>query len=268
MTAGEPQMLGVGDGPRRRSIAYRHLPPAKAGGAGILWLIGLKSDMESTKATALAAWAEQRGLGYTRFDYSGHGRSGGRFEDATIGDWLEEAEAVFSRVTAGPQILVGSSTGAHVALVLLRGLLEKNPRAAERIKGLVLIAPAWDVSELIWRELPPHAKACVMEKGVWSRPSPYDPAGYPITRRFIEEGRRHLLAGATFDPGRRIDVLQGLKDTDVPPAHARALKGVLGGDWLHITGVPDGDHRLAREEDLQQLFRLIDGQLKTRSARS
>ena len=219
--------------------------------------------MESTKATALAAWAEERGLGCTRFDYSGHGQSGGRFEDATIGDWLEEAAAIFTRVTQGPQILVGSSTGAHVALVLLRDLMKKDPRAAERIKGLVLIAPAWDVSELIWRELPERAKADVMEKGVWVRPSPYDPAGYPITRRFIEDGRKNVLAGGTFDPGRRIDVLQGLQDKDVPPAHARALGSVLAGDWLHITEVPDADHRLAREEDLQRLYGLIEGQLAT-----
>lgn len=219
--------------------------------------------MESTKATALAAWAEERGLGCTRFDYSGHGQSGGRFEDATIGDWLEEAAAIFTRVTQGPQILVGSSTGAHVALVLLRDLMKKDPRAAKRIKGLVLIAPAWDVSELIWRELPERAKADVMEKGVWVRPSPYDPAGYPITRGFIEDGRKHVLAGGTFDPGRRIDVLQGLQDKDVPPAHARALGSVLAGDWLHITEVPDADHRLAREEDLQRLYGLIEGQLAT-----
>ncbi len=261
MTAGEPQMLDVGEDASRRFIACRHLPPAQAGGAGVLWLIGLKSDMESTKATALAEWCKSRGLGCTRFDYSGHGRSSGRFEDATTGEWLEEAEAVFQRVTAGPQILAGSSTGAHIALVMLRNLLRKDPSAAERIKGLVLIAPAWDVTELIWRELPDRAKADVMEKGVWTRGSPYDPAGYPITRRFIEEGRKHLLADAPFDPGRRIDVLQGLKDTDVPPAHARALKDLLPGDCVHITEVPDGDHRLAREEDLARLYRLIEGQL-------
>lgn len=262
MTAGEPQTLDIGNGQGRRAIAYRHLPPALPGNAGILWLIGLKSDMESTKATVLAEWAAARGLGCSRFDYSGHGRSGGRFEDATIGDWLEEAKEIFARITTGPQIIVGSSTGAHIALVMLRDLLKGDPRIAERIMGLVLIAPAWDVTELIWRELPAKAQTDILEKGVWVRHSSYDPAGYPITRRFIEEGRQHLLAGATFDPGRRIDVLQGLQDTDVPPAHARALKSVLQGNWVHITEVPDGDHRLARAEDLARLYRLIEGQLR------
>jgi alpha-beta hydrolase superfamily lysophospholipase len=260
MTASEPQFLNVGEGASHRRIAYKHTA-ADPDGASILWLIGLKSDMESTKASALAQWARERGVGCTRFDYSGHGRSGGRFEHATTGDWLEEAEAIFTRVTEGPQVLVGSSTGAHIALTLLKRLTETNASEAGRIKGLVLIAPAWDVTELIWRELPETAKADVMEKGVWVRPSPYDPAGYPITRKFIEDGREHLIAGSPFDPGRPIDVLQGLQDRDVPPAHARALKDVLKGDWVRITEVADGDHRLAREEDLAKLYQLISAQL-------
>lgn len=260
MTATEPQFLDVGTGANRRRIAYRHAAAAP-GHASVLWLIGLKSDMESTKAAALAQWAAHRGVGCTRFDYSGHGRSEGRFEDATTGDWLEEAEAIFTRVTQGPQVLVGSSTGAHIALALLKQLMETSQAQARRIKGLVLIAPAWDVTELIWRELPEKAKADVMEKGVWSRPSPYDPAGYPITRKFIEEGRRHLIAGSSFDPGRPVDILQGREDRDVPPAHARALQDELKGGWVRITEVPDGDHRLAREEDLERLFQLISTQL-------
>jgi alpha-beta hydrolase superfamily lysophospholipase len=258
MPAEEPQMLLVGEGERQRRIAYRHLPPSQPDGAGVLWLIGLKSDMESTKATALAAWAQARGLGCTRFDYSGHGRSQGRFEDATVGDWIEEAAAVLREVTSGPQVLVGSSTGAHVALALLRDLMARAPRAAERIRGLVLIAPAWDVTELIWRELPDFARAEIEQKGVWVRPSAYDPNGYPITRRFIEEGRRHLLSDAAFDPGRPVLVLQGMQDKDVPPAHARALASVLRGGWVRITEVPDGDHRLSRDEDIERLLRLID----------
>lgn len=261
MTAGEPQFLEVGTAPNLRRIACRHEAAAGPGATGILWLIGLKSDMESTKATALARWARERGLGMTRFDYSGHGRSSSDFALSTTGDWIEEAVAVFTRVTSGLQILVGSSTGAHIALMLLKRLLETNPSEAARIKGLVLIAPAWDVSELIWRELPDDAKADVLSKGVWVRPSAYDPSGYPITRRFIEEGRDHLIEGAPFDPGRRIDVLQGLEDKDVPPAHARALKQKLLGDWVGITEVPDGDHRLAREEDLARLYALISSQL-------
>ena len=131
-----------------------------------MWLPGLKSDMLSTKATALAGWASARGIGMTRFDYSGHGQSSGRFEDALIGDWLEEAEAVFTHCTSGPQILVGSSTGGHIALLLLRKLAQTRPQTAERLKGLVLIAPAWDLTEeLMWKTFSPVSQREVMEKG-------------------------------------------------------------------------------------------------------
>ncbi len=260
--SGEPQYLDVGEGAARRRIAYLSAPSKAPGGAGILWLIGLKSDMASTKAAALAEWTVARGVGMTRFDYSGHGLSGGDFEDATIGDWLEEAEAVFTRVTTGPQIVVGSSTGGHIALLLLRRLMKGKPVEAARLKGLVLIAPAWDLTEeLMWNVFPEAARREIMEKGVWRRPSPYDPAGYAITRKFIEEGRNHLLARQPFDPGRPIAILQGAKDIDVPLQHARELASFLEGGWVTFTEVPDGEHRLSRPEDLDLLYGLIAGQL-------
>jgi pimeloyl-ACP methyl ester carboxylesterase len=218
--------------------------------------------MGSTKATALAEWTAARGLGYTRFDYSGHGHSGGDFEAATIGDWLEEAAAVFTRVTKGPQIVIGSSTGGHIALLLLRRLMRESPEEAARIKGLVLVAPAWDLTEeLMWKVFPEAARREIMDKGVWRRASPYDPAAYPITRRFIEEGRNHLFARRPFNPGRPVAILQGLKDVDVPPAHARELVSFLEGGWVTMTEVPDGEHRLSRPEDLELLYGLIDAQL-------
>jgi len=267
MSSEEPKFLEVGEGSARRRIAYLHTAPAKPGAPGLVWLIGLKSDMVSTKAEALAQWTGARGVGLTRFDYSGHGRSEGRFEDATIGDWLAEAEAVFTRATAGPQILVGSSTGGHIALLLLRRLMRASPADAERIRGLVLIAPAWDLTEeLMWNVFPEAARREIMDKGVWVRPSPYDPQGYAITRRFIEEGRNHLLARRPFNPGRPVAILQGLQDVDVPPEHARALVSFLEGGWANLTEVPDGDHRLSRPEDLALLFSLIEEQLRAMSA--
>ena len=132
MTTNQPQFLEVGEGSGRRRIAYVQQAAATPGAPGLMWLIGLKSDMESTKAQALAGWTKAQGLGFTRFDYSGHGQSEGRFEAATTGDWLEEAESVFKRATEGPQILVGSSTGAHIALILLRRLIENDPASAEK----------------------------------------------------------------------------------------------------------------------------------------
>jgi pimeloyl-ACP methyl ester carboxylesterase len=263
MIRAEVQYLDVGSGERQRRIAYQSCPPADPGGVGLLWLIGLKSDMESTKATALADWARARGLGFTRFDYSGHGRSEGRFEDATISDWLEETVAVFCRVTEGPQIVVGSSTGAHIALLLVRHLLGTDPSEAERIKSLVLIAPAWDLTEeLMWKVFPEEARRKILETGVWHRPSAYDETGYAITRRFIEDGRKHLFAGKPFNPGRPVHIVQGLKDVDVPPAHARELLSFLEGGWGAITEIADGEHRLSRPEDIAVLFKVIEAQVK------
>ena len=123
MSEPEPQMIDVGEGAAARRIAVRIDAPAKPDAAGVFWLSGFKSDMASTKATALAEWARARSLGATRFDYSGHGESGGRFEDGTIGRWLEEAVAVFRRATTGPQVVVGSSMGGYIALLLLKRLL-------------------------------------------------------------------------------------------------------------------------------------------------
>lgn len=253
----EPQMLEVGEGEHRRTIAALTAPSRRPDGLGLVWLIGLKSDMASTKAEALAQYADEQGLGMTRFDYSGHGRSGGRFEEATIGDWVAEAEAVLTRLTRGPQIVLGSSTGAHIALLLLRQLIATQAAAAERIKGLVLIAPAWDLTEeLMWKKFPEEGRRAIVDQGYYDLPSEYGEP-YRITRRFIEEGRQHLLAGSRFDPGRPVVILQGSEDVDVPVAHARALTHLLGGSWAELIEIADGDHRLSRPEDLALLTRTV-----------
>ncbi len=262
MGESDPQFITVGSGAKARRIACLSRAPDAEGKPGLLWLIGLKSDMGSTKAEALAAWTAERGLGFTRFDYSGHGRSEGRFEDATISDWLEESAAVFRTLTRGPQILVGSSTGAHLALILLRHLMETAPEEAKRVLGLVLIAPAWDLTEeLMWNQFSDEIKREIADTGRWVRPSDYDPAGYVITKNFIEDGRRHLLKGVGFDPKRPVLVLQGGEDRDVPISHARALQSVLAGDWVKVTEVPDGEHRLSRPQDLEKLYGLIEALL-------
>jgi len=259
MGESDPQFITVGSGIHAREIACLAAPARRDGDPGLLWLIGLKSDMVSTKAEALAHWTAERGLGFTRFDYSGHGRSGGDFEGATISDWVEESEAVFTRLTQGPQIIVGSSTGGHVALLLLKRLMETAPSEATRVLGLVLVAPAWDLTEeLMWRQYSQEARRAIEEEGRWVQPSDYDPNGYVITRAFIEDGRRNVLKEARFDPGRPVLVLQGAQDTAVPIAHARALASVLAGDWVRLVEVPDGEHRLSRPQDLDKLYSLIE----------
>jgi pimeloyl-ACP methyl ester carboxylesterase len=254
MTTAEAQFLEVGEGAARRRIAVLR----EAGRApGLVWLPGFKSDMASTKAAALSDWARAEGLALTRFDYSGHGRSGGRFEDGTIGRWLEETLAVFTRLTRGPQILVGSSMGGYMALLALRRLLAEAPPEAARIKALVLIAPAWDMTEeLMWKEFPEDVRRAVMEDGVWLRPSAYgDP--YPITRSLIEEGRAHLIGRKAWDPGRPVVIIHGALDPDVPLQHSRDLVGVLDGNRTRLVIVPDGEHRLSRPEDLELLLGLL-----------
>lgn len=250
----EPQFLPVGHGSEAREIPFIAQRPAKPGGAGLFWLSGFMSDMASTKATALAQWAAEHGLSSTRFDYSGHGLSAVPIETGTIGRWLEEAEAVFTQVTEGPQIIIGSSMGGHIALLLLRKLLRERPDEAARIKAVVLIAPAWDMTEeLMWKRFPEETRREIMERGSYQQPSAY--AGpYTITRDLIEDGRQHLLARAPFDPGRPVVIVQGLLDTDVPASHTRELTAFLTGVHVKLIEVPDAEHRLSRPQDIELLF--------------
>ncbi len=253
-----PRFIDVGGGAAARRIAYLHQPGSPP---GLLWLQGFKSDMVSTKASALAAWAEARKLALTRFDYSGHGQSGGQFKDGTLGRWIEETRAVFERLTEGPQVVVGSSMGGAIALALLKRLMAEHPAGAARIKALVLIAPAWDMTEeLMWKQFPEAIKRELMEKGVWMRPSQHgDP--YPITRGLIEDGRRHLIGNQRWNPGRPVMIVHGRLDPDVPFAHSEALIGNLDGGWARLVEVADGEHRLSRPEDIELLFGLIDNAL-------
>jgi pimeloyl-ACP methyl ester carboxylesterase len=195
-----------------------------------------------------------------RFDYSGHGRSEGQFEDGTVTRWLEEAQSVFAQLTSGDQVLVGSSMGGYIALLLLRSLMRDRPQEAGRVKALVLIAPAWDMTELMWRSLPQSARKEIEEKGAYLRPSRYGDGPYPITRKLIEDGRRHLIGTEPFDPGRPVHILHGLQDPDVPWEHTLDLVAHLSGDWTRVSAVPDGEHRLSRPEDIALLLEIV-GQL-------
>ena len=250
------QFLSVGAGAQRRRIAYRQAA-ASGSGPGVIWLCGFHSEMTSTKASVLADWAAQQGLSCLRFDYSGHGQSEAGLQEGNISRWLEEAQAVFSQLSRGPQLLVGSSMGGYIALLLLRALLAQSASEAARIKALVLIAPAWDMTELLWTNLPASARRVLEETGVYLRPSRYDDGPYPITRTLIEDGRRHLIGNAPFDPGRPLHILHGLQDPDVPWEHTLDLVAHLSGDWVRVSAVPDGEHRLSRPQDLALLLEIV-----------
>jgi pimeloyl-ACP methyl ester carboxylesterase len=247
--------LKVGTGSAQRDIAVR----ADAGNSpGLFWLGGFKSDMNGTKAEALSRWARAHGRACVRFDYSGHGESGGDFSNGTITRWLEESVAVFEAHCAGPQVVVGSSMGGWLALLLTRELRRRSGKRPATVAGLVLIAPAVDFTEtLMWQRFPPAVKREIEDKGVWLRPSDYSEQPYPITRGLIEDGRNHLLLGNMIEIGCPVRILQGVLDPDVPWNHAVELTSRLAQDDVVLTLVKDGDHRLSRPEDIERLIRAV-----------
>ena len=246
--------LMIGSSPPSRTIAVRR---REGKSPGILWLGGFKSDMKGTKAEALDRWAENAGRACVRFDYSGHGESDGDFFDGTIGRWLEESLAVYARFAQGPQVVIGSSMGGWLALLLARALSKQN--GAAPIAGMVLIAPAVDFTEeLMWKQFPDATKREVEQKGVWMRPSEYGESPYPITRGLIEEGRKHLLLDGLIETRCPVHILQGVKDPDVPWRHAVELVSRFSRDEVVLTLIKDGDHRLSRPEDINRLITAIE----------
>jgi pimeloyl-ACP methyl ester carboxylesterase len=251
----EPQFLEVGQGPKRRQIAYRWADSARDGSdVAILWLPGFLSDMASTKALALGEWARAHGHAMLRFDYSAHGVSPGDILQASIGDWLEEATAMLGLLKGGRVILIGSSMGGWIALLLARALARSSAKSGTpSLAGLVLIAPAWDMTEkLMWEKMSPETRAQVETEGVYYAPSLYDEP-YPLTKILIEEGRNHLLADGNVDVAAPVRILQGMEDPNVPWRHALALVDLIATDDVELTLVKDGDHSLSGPKDLRRL---------------
>lgn len=240
------------DGDPDRRIAYTI---TQGSGPAVVWLGGFRSDMASTKATHLAEWGRQNERAVLRFDYSGHGQSSGRFEDGTIGGWLEESLAVITRHAGPAPILVGSSMGGWIALLAARIMAQRG----HGLSGLVLIAPAADFTErLMWDLFSEDIRREITETGQWMRHSEYFSEPYPITRRLIEEGRQHLLLGSPFRVGAPVRIIQGMQDQDVPWSHAMTLVEHLAEDDVVVTLVKGGDHRLSTPEDLDRLTRAVE----------
>ena len=218
---------------------------------GVVFLGGFGSDMTGTKATALEAAMAARGRAFLRLDYRGHGRSEGRFEDATLGDWLADALAVFDAATEGPQVVVGSSMGGAIALLLALA------RPA-RVKALVGVAAAPDFTErLMWQGMSETERTTLMAEGVLRPPSQYgDPL--PITRKLIEEGRNHLLLDRPIPFDGPVRLLHGQRDPDVPWRHSLLTAEALTSDDVRVILVKDGDHRLSRPADIALLIETIE----------
>lgn len=223
-----------------RRIAYHQVAGQ---GPGVVFLGGFKSDMTGTKAQYLEQWAREMGRGFLRFDYSGHGQSSGNFLDGAIGDWFEDALAAITTLTTGPQILIGSSMGGWISLLVARAI-------PERIAGLVGIAAAPDFTEdSMWAGFTTAQKA-ELAQGQVALPSDYSDAPYIITQRLIEEGRNRLVLRAPLYLPFPVRLLQGTADTDVPPAVALRLMDHAQSPDLHLTLVKGADHRFSTPECL------------------
>jgi pimeloyl-ACP methyl ester carboxylesterase len=230
-------------------IAYR-----KVDGEGpmVVWLGGFHSDMGGTKAVALDEWARKVGRAYLRFDYFGHGESSGAFENGTIGRWRADALAVIDQLTEGPLVLVGSSMGGWLASLAALA-------RPERIKALVLIAPAADFTDKLMEPgLSDEAREALKRHGRWRRPSEYDGEGYVITAALLDEGRTWSILPGPIPIACPVRILQGREDPDVPWRHALALGDAIKTPDVVFTLVKDGDHRLSRPEDLHRMIQAVE----------
>jgi pimeloyl-ACP methyl ester carboxylesterase len=233
----QPQYLET---PQGRRIAYHK---TEGHGPTVVFLGGFMSDMEGSKATYLENWAQARGCSYLRFDYSGHGQSSGAFTDGCIGDWLADARAVIEATTDGPLVLVGSSMGGWMSLLMCRTL-------PKRVVGLVTIAAAPDFTEdSMWAGFDEVQKQTLETDGVVYLPSDYgDP--YPITKRLIEDGRDNLVMRDPMPFGFPVRMLQGTEDTAVTRETALRLLDHIEADDMQLTFVKGGDHSLSTPENL------------------
>ncbi len=256
---GAIRFIEVGEGSAARRIAFRHRPAPAGRRPGLFWLGGFRSDMEGTKAVELDRFAAAAGLACTRHDYSGHGSSGGAFADGTVSRWVEESLAVHAQVAEGPQILVGSSMGAWIALRMVQELGGTDRAPA----GLLLLAPAPDfTSELMEPELTEANRRDLETKGYFEEPTPYGPQPDVFTRALFEDGRNNRVLDGIIDTGCPVHVIQGMADPDVPYRHALRLLEHLPSDDVVLTLVRDGDHRLSRPEDLARMLNALQAMIE------
>ena len=241
-----PAFLDLPDG---RRLAYHRTPGAAP---GVVFLGGFRSDMTGTKATFLEAWARDRGRAFLRFDYTGHGASSGAFEDGAIGDWARDAADAIGRLTEGPQILVGSSMGGWIALLVAL-------RLPARVAGLVGIAAAPDFTEDgMWAQFDAAARASLAAEGRLELPSDYADAPYVVTRRLIEDGRAHLVLRAPLELAVPLRLLHGTADADVPVTVALRLLEHAEGPDVRLTLVKGADHRFSAPETLALIAATVE----------
>jgi pimeloyl-ACP methyl ester carboxylesterase len=243
------------DLPDGRRLAYARTEGAAP---GVVFLGGFRSDMTGTKALFLEAWARERGHAFLRLDYTGHGASSGSFEDGAIGDWARDAADAVLRLTQGPQVLVGSSMGGWIALLLAL-------RLPARIAAIVGIAAAPDFTEdSMWAGFDDAQRARLLAEGRVETPSDYADEPYVITRRLIEDGREHLVLRAPLDLPFPLRLLHGTADRDVPVAVALRLLAHASGPDIRLTLVRNADHRFSAPENLALIADTVEDVLPMR----
>ena len=235
------------DTPSGRRIAYHK---THGEGIGIVFLGGFMSDMEGSKATAFEEWARSQGRPYLRFDYSGHGQSSEAFTDGCIGDWAEDARAAIEALTTGPQVLVGSSMGGWISLLMCQ-------RIPEKVAGLVTIAAAPDfMTRGFWASFDDVQRAEVLEKGVTHVPSDYGEP-YPITKRMIDDGAEQLILESPLEISVPVRMVQGTEDNAVTRETALTLLAHIRASNISLCLVKGGDHSFSAPENLRQVEGLI-----------
>jgi pimeloyl-ACP methyl ester carboxylesterase len=242
---GRVERLDRGDG---NFVAYAR---SEGSASGVVFLGGFRSDMTGTKAVALDAWAKKQGRAFLRFDYLGHGQSSGRFEDGTIGRWLDDSLAAIDRLTTGKVVLVGSSMGGWLSLLVARA-------RPERVAGLVLIAAAPDFVVRMYENLSPDDRVALERDGKLVRPSQYSPEPSVFTWKLIEEGRNHLLLDKKLVLSCPVRLLHGQSDPDVPWEHSLRIAQHVEAPSVVMTFVKGGDHRLSNPEDIARLIATVE----------
>jgi pimeloyl-ACP methyl ester carboxylesterase len=233
-------------------VAYARSDGRESGGKepGVVFLGGFRSDMTGTKAVALESWAKREGRAFLRFDYLGHGQSSGRFEDGTIGRWLDDSLAAIDDLTAGKLVLVGSSMGGWLALLAARA-------RPERIAGLVLIAAAPDFVVRMYEALSAEDRAALQRDGKLVRPSQYSPEPSVFTWKLLEEGRNHLVLDRNLVLPCPVRLLHGQDDPDVPWEHSLRIAAHIEAPSVVTTLIKGGDHRLSTPEDIARLIAAV-----------
>lgn len=241
----EPLILSRDGG---ATIAYREVT---GNTPTVIYCGGFHSDMTGSKAVALSTWCLGYGHAYIRFDYQGHGVSSGEFTDGSIGLWRDDALSILDQVTTGPVVLVGSSMGAWIALLIAL----KRP---DRISGMVLLAPAVDFTiELMWNKFDTDIRDEIENKGFWNRPSEFEDEAYPVTLKLIEESRAHLLLDAPIAFPGPVHILYGLADEVVPLDHVMRTVEAIASSELTVTLVKGGGHRLSQDADIARMTRAV-----------